>query len=251
MTLAELFEWYNVGYFGAFSLAILFLILAIMGVGEHDTDADVDHDLELDHDLDHDLELNHDVDHDIDHDVDHDAEHDMESHVESTGIGNTILSLIGVGKCPLSIIIMSFLLLFTLIGIGSNMILKHILIEPVIYGSISYVLSAVAGFFLTGLLARGIGRLLPTKETYIQGKKGLVGKIGEAVYDFSKPEGFIQVIDDNQSLHEVRAINTSGKEIKRGQKILVYQYDREGDIYKIDELPPELATFEEKERGSM
>ncbi len=60
-------------------ILVLQMILLLIGLGGHDSDADHDVDHDFDHDLDHDLD--HDFDHDVGHDAawcaEHGCDHDM------------------------------------------------------------------------------------------------------------------------------------------------------------------------------
>ncbi len=83
-----------------FSAAIVFWVIYlffVMNSGVSDTEVGPD----ISHDMDHDID--HDVDHDFDHDADHDVEHGVGAH---HGIIDNLLSFMGVGRCPLSIILM-------------------------------------------------------------------------------------------------------------------------------------------------
>jgi ABC-type nickel/cobalt efflux system permease component RcnA len=275
MSAAELLQWYNVGYVGVFIMGLMFLVMGLMGLGDqgveqdfehdvaadtdldHDLDVDADHDMDadldqdVDHDLDHDVDqdVDHDVDQDADQDVDHDADHEVShdheaghnhdvSHPTGPGIFQSLLALLGIGRCPLSIIIMSFCFLFSLIGFGSNLVLKGLLRVPLVFGTVSYGVAFIVGLFLTGSLARLIGKILPTKETYVQKSTDLVGKTGTAVYDFQDGKGFIQIYDAYGTLLERPAI--SHTPIKKGQKVVVTQWEKQTNRFVVVAVPLDL-----------
>ncbi|MBT5503403.1 DUF1449 family protein [Candidatus Falkowbacteria bacterium] len=235
LTLPDFIAWYGAGYLATFILGLMFLVLAVMGVGEHDAAAEHD----LDHDIDHDIDVEHDVE--TDHDVGHESEHDHEVE-QAHGLMHSILNLLGIGRCPLSIIMMTFLFLFTGIGIGSLLILKPITFTSVIFGTVSYSVAFLGALFLTGSIARLIGRYLPTKETYVKGTASLHGKIGKANYDFSDNTGFFQVVDDNHTMLEKKGINIDpDNPIKARDSVLIVTYNKEKGCFLVKKAPPELV----------
>jgi hypothetical protein len=101
MTIQEVLAWYNVIFYVAIIMGMAFVLVSAMGLGA-DGDADLD--------------------------VDGDGELDME--VETDGHGESdvfqkVLSLFGVGRCPLSIVIFSALLIFGGTGVILNFIFAH------------------------------------------------------------------------------------------------------------------------------
>ena len=152
------------------------------------------------------------------------------------------MTLLGIGRCPFSIIIMSFCFLFSVIGFSSNVVLKRVLPVPVVFGSISYGFSFVAGFLLTGSLARLIGRILPTKETYVHKSTELVGKTGKAVYDFKDGKGFIQVYDPSGTLMEKPAV-CHDSQIKKGQQVIIAKWEKQNNRFLVAAAPQDLELL--------
>jgi hypothetical protein len=81
-------------------LSLQLLLMLIAGVG-FDFDADVDHDFDLDHDL----------------DVDADA--------DTQGIASKILTPLGVGEVPTSIVWQAFFLSFGAAGVGGTFLVSQ------------------------------------------------------------------------------------------------------------------------------
>lgn len=236
----DFLAWENVGYLGTFILGLMFLFMSLMGMGEH--------------------EIGHDIDHDVDHDVDHNTEHDSTTkidYISEHGAGahhgaaaeggnmsamHFMLNLLGVGRCPLSIIMMCWLFIFSVTGVISNIILKNILFTPYIYGPISYVGAFFISFSLTGFLARLVGKIMPTNETSVLASEDFVGSVGKVLYEFdSEQKSFAQFFDANKTLNEVRIINVTGKKINKGESVLLTEYDKKNDIYQVEPTPTEVA----------
>ena len=224
---SEFLSWYGAGYLGAFILGLLFLVLALMGMGEH--------------------EVNHDISHDVSHDthIGHDA-HGHDGHGDTQGhhILTSILSVLGIGRCPLSIVLMTYLFLFSLIGVASLTFLKPITFTSVIFGTVSYAIAGVGAFFLTGIIARLISKIMPTGGTSIKKTAAIVGMLAKAKITFANGKGIIQTYDANSSLIEKMAETVDPTQsVKYGQEVIIVSYDDDRDVVKVQLAPNELAAL--------
>ncbi|MFH0779263.1 MAG: hypothetical protein V1928_00210 [Parcubacteria group bacterium] len=242
----DFLAWENVGYLGTFILGIMFLIMSMMGIGgDHDADVSADHD--IGHDASHDAD--HNADHDAPHKIDYIAEHGAGAHHTATanesgaGIIHFLLNLLGVGRCPLSIIMMTFLLLFALVGVCSNIILKNILVTPYIYGPISYVGAFFASFTLTGSLARLIGRWMPSSRTSILSTDDMLGSIATITY-ISKDgkTGRAVFYDKNNTVHQADIEIKEGQSFKEDDQVLLMECDEKKITYQVETAPTEVTT---------
>lgn len=122
-----------------------------------------------------DLEMDHDVDHDVDHDIDadHDADHDH-SHT-----GFSFLSLLGVGKVPLSVLLMTWLMTFGVAGTTWNASASSYDWFPGA-GVLSLLIAFVVSLFVGGAIARFVGKHVPSTETYTKTKEDLIACDGQA-----------------------------------------------------------------------
>ena len=141
----SLFAEYNLPFAIALGVMVLFLVLQLIGLGDFDFDADG----ELDADLD--------------------------GEVPSIGIGGAILTLLGLGKVPLFVWLVVFLLGFALIGM-SVQALAFNLTGSALYSLLAAVIAGGAAIPVTSALVRPIGRLLPKDETSAVGLDSLVGR---------------------------------------------------------------------------
>ncbi len=232
---------------------------------DHDVDLDMDHDLDLGHDvdMDHDLDVGHDVDmdhdvdvgHDIDHgvDADHDvqvdhgaeADHGVEAAHHEMGSGHVsahhepslmlkALAVLGLGKVPLSILMTCLMVIFGSTGLIANGLFGEVLTPswaPTLYFWPSLGLALLASFGLTGKVARGLNRIMPTKETYALTEEDLVGRVGVCVYGIrAGTRGPVSVQDESGTVLQVMGRALDG-DLSKGTDVILVRYHREGDYY--------------------
>src|SRR5690554_5847451 len=116
MTLDFLLAWWNLIFAVPFALGLLYMGLYI-ATGITFGDGDVDADAEVDADVDGDV----DADAEADGDADHDAEHHAPGPLASA------MELLGVGRVPLSLVLMVLVLTWGLIGTIVNRLLWPVL----------------------------------------------------------------------------------------------------------------------------
>lgn len=176
-----------------------------------------------------------DIDHDIDHDIGHDSGHDAGGGHDSSIFSRT-LSLFGVGKVPLMIILMMAGFVFGGVGLIINQALAPILRISFVYAPISAIAAFVAMVFLTGWLARLVNRLLPTFETNSVQQSDLVGCTGTIVIAVDAKGGFAQIIDRHHDLHQVACRALSGSDLPRGCPVVVAEYKEEDETFLVDKF---------------
>ncbi|MGC9316681.1 MAG: hypothetical protein ACP5KN_01440 [Armatimonadota bacterium] len=235
---------------------------------DHDVDVGMDHDLDVDHDLDmahevdvdHDVELGHDVemDHDVevdhevgvghDADVGHDveADHDLQAQHEATVHAHEpsmllrALSVLGFGKVPLSILGTCLMVLFGATGLIANGLFEHLLPwdwAPTVYVWPSLALAVLSSLTLTGSVARGLHRIMPTRETYAVGPEDLVGRVGVPVYGIRDgSRGVVHVKDESGTLHQVMGRSLEGS-LAKGAEVILVRYHVKGDYYDLTASP--------------
>ncbi|MBI2571847.1 MAG: DUF1449 family protein [Candidatus Schekmanbacteria bacterium] len=133
-----------------------------------------------------------------------------------------ILGVLGVGKVPLTVLLMTLSLLFALIGFTINRLLHGILPVPVFF-SISLVAASAGSFALTGRICALLGRLVPREESYATSFAALAGQTGQVVLLITATEAYAQIHDRFGNLQEVRCESMDGKALRRGEAILVAQ----------------------------
>lgn len=252
----QLLEWWNLIFelpFLVSFLTVLAMATGMMPAGDGDG-GDAGHDLNLDHDIGHDLghDVGHDMGHDAGHDVGHDVSHETGEHGDhSAGEANhqgglTLLripTLLGIGKVPMALILMSLSVVWGFIGWTSNQLLSYV-VSPVVFVPISILLALVCAFVFTRYVALFFARLIPSVESYSVTDERLLGKTGEARYAISEAFGEALVRDRYGQLHQVSCRTLPGNEtIPSGSKVVLYQYDSDHDLfYAVTPLQFEILT---------
>ena len=214
----ELFQWYNLMFAGPFGLAVIYLIGLMSGLAPEGHDHDFEADVHVD------------VDADVDADLDHDLgpEHSPEFHPEhEPSFVSRVLSAAGVGRVPLSILLVSFFLLWGFAGMWSNALFKPILVTPYLYTLPATAIALLASVTGTGILGRTLARMLPSFESYASKRAELVGKRAEALFDITAEQGTARLRNQYGHLLDVPCRVREGTDrIPAGETILLAAYDR-------------------------
>jgi len=144
---------YNLPFAIALGLMVLFLVLQLIGIGDFDFDADIDLDVDIDADLDG----------------------VMDGDPTSAGLGGALLTLLGLGRVPVFVWLMVFLLLFALLGLSIQALAADLTGNP-LYSWLAAIFAGGAALPATSVAVRPIGRLLPKDETSAVGLDSLVGR---------------------------------------------------------------------------
>lgn len=217
-----IFAWQNIVFF----IPIAVGIILVFGSAFGGHDADGDHDVDGDADNDGDIRGAGHID---------DPSHQHADGVEKGLLGKA-LSVLGIGRVPLTMVMMMSSLLFGGIGIVSNTILSALIGVPWIYGPISIVVAFLGMVTLTGKAAQLLNRYMPTTETYRVSKSDLAGQTGVLLLPSDTSEGMAQVKDHEGNIHNVRCRTLKGP-MPKGGEILVIEYDEETKTYVVDANP--------------
>ena len=215
MSAMELLEWQNLPFILPFVGAVIYLLLLASGMApDHDHDVDVDADADAS------------VDHGVEHAVHEGHGHGHEHEHHSSSLGAKFLSILGLGKVPLSFLIMSFCFIWGFSGWASNMVLDPILRYPWIYFWVSLAVASVSTVFLTGELARVLGKVMPSTETYGVREASFVGRIAEVRFRVTAISGTACLYDDYRSLQEVQCrVPSDGEAIPANTRVVLLRYD--------------------------
>ncbi len=195
----DVLQWWNLIFLLPAVAALLYLILLALGAAPAEG-----------HDLDHGIEL---------HDGDGDPFHGA-------------LSLIGVGRVPLSLILMSLGFLWGFFGWLGNRIFSAFLPTPTLFIWPALLLAVIGAVALTRALASGLGRLMPATESYGAGARELVGGMADVRYPLTESAGSVQVYDRHGTLHEVPARVLPGESaIPAGTRVVLWRFDERSGTY--------------------
>lgn len=141
-----LFEPHNLPFAAALAVMLILALLQVIGLGDFDVDADIDAEAAV-------------------------------GDPTATGIGGAITSLLGLGRVPLFVWLIAFLLSFATIGMSIQALASDLTGSP-LYVWLAAVLAGGASIPVTAMLARPIGAIMPKDETSAVGLDSLVGKRG-------------------------------------------------------------------------
>jgi hypothetical protein len=279
MTTQWLLGWSNLIFILPFGLGLLYLgIYTLSGwtFGDADADAGVDHDVDASMDSDGHLSFEHDADTDLSHDVDADADadahadtdahadadtdadadgHDAESSEASQSNSSTILAILswlGVGRVPVSIILMVLMMSWGVIGFASN---RAMLDHPAAQGALLAIAIAFAGSIaITKLVTLTVARYLPTNETYARRRHQLLGCVGEALYNIDATFGMACGRDAVGEQFQVPCRTAEGRPpIVKGTKVQLVGYTANNQMFYVVPADAAADSFETQttERGSL
>lgn len=143
----SLFADYNLPFAIALGLMALLGLLQVIGLGDFDAAGDVDLDVDVDADP------------------------------TAAGVGGAITTLLGLGRVPMLVWLVCFLLLFALIGMSIQVFAQQLTGGPLFVWLAALIAGAVSVPVTAGLV-RPLGRILPQDETSAVGLGSLVGQRG-------------------------------------------------------------------------
>jgi hypothetical protein len=263
MTLQFVLAWWNLIFLVPFFLAVLYLgVYAVSGVtfgddlaAEMDADADVDADFDADADIDADMHADIDADADLDADADADLHGDVHADADVDGEaehelvashaadGAAVLDAplfwqalrwLGVGRVPVSVMLMILLLSWGAIGFAVNRLVADHLFWPALALVASVPSAGLGSLAITRVAARTLGKWMPMSETYVRTVDKLVGTSGHALLPIGTGFGMANVRDRHGDFFQV-ACRTypDGPAIPKGERILLVDYEPQHKFYLV------------------
>jgi hypothetical protein len=220
---------------------------------EHDVDADADAD--VDHDVDADADADADADTDTDTDADHDADSDTDTDTGADEASSTsapaggsssatwsALTWLGVGRVPVSLLLMVMFISFGLIGFLINQSLREPWHESWRIAGVSIPLAILGTMLITRTVARLLGTYMPTRETYARRQHELLGSVGEAVYAIDETFGLVAVRDDRGQLFQVHGRAPRGTTIDKGRRVRLVGFSSKERMFQVIPAAAEPST---------
>ncbi len=222
----DLLLWYNLLFELPFFAALMYLCLLASGfvTSEHDAGIEIGHDVDVGADggFDHDVH----VEHDLSHDHDYAAEHGQDA-----GALLGVLSFLGVGKVPISILMMSFCFLWGFTGWASNRILKDIS-YPEMFVWMSLGVASFSSIFGTRFLAKLLAKIMPATESYGATSRDFVGQRATARFSITESSGTARLRDQYGTLQDLPCRVAVGEaEIPSGSRLILMRYEEQSRIY--------------------
>ncbi len=225
MSVAWLLGWNNLVFLVPLGLALAYLFAyALSGwtFGDADVDVGADADVEVDVDVDADWDLNADAD--ADHAV---ARPDIGADSDVGQAHGLLASLtwLGVGRVPLSIVLMVLCLTFGLVGFATNQLLRDSLGVNGFF--VALPIAFVLAFAITSGVSQLIARYMPLNESSARPVAALVGSRATVVFAVSADSGTVTVSDAGGDRYQVAA--RSLKPIAAGSEVVLVDY-RDGSF---------------------
>ena len=208
-----LFAWQNVIFYIPLAVGLLLILGSAFGVHDHDAG------------------------HDAGHAAGHAGGHNGEAHHDGHGsVFARAFEMLGVGRVPLTVVLMIASLYFGGLGIILNTLLSSAGLAPSFYGPISVASAFVGMVALSGATARLIHRHLPTSESYPISRHDFAGCTGALLLPADASSGYAQIKDREGNVHNIRCRTTEGA-LAKGTAILVVEYDEDSKVFIIDANP--------------
>jgi membrane protein implicated in regulation of membrane protease activity len=207
--MSELLQWWNLIFILPFVGALFYVLMICTGLMAADHDVDLDHDMGIEH-----------------------------AHEFDPGTLAKALQFLGIGRVPMSIILICVCFLWGFSGFAANTLLKPLL-PAWLFVWVSIAVAFVATVFFTRFLAGLLARIMPATETYAITEEQLVGKWAEAVTTIDESFGQAHVHDDAGALHTVQCLIRGGEsKIQRGSQVVLLYFDKsKGAFYVGTEMP--------------
>jgi Protein of unknown function (DUF1449) len=228
MTWQWLLSWWNLIFVAPFAVALLYLgVYTLTGLELGDADADLHGDFDADADADADGHIEADghveTDADTETDAAHGDGHDPSGSSGSHSFHAMALAWFGVGKVPITIIVIVLMLVWGAAGFIANSAIRPL--GGWEAARISLPLALLASLFISRVMVLFMGRFVPLNETYAKRRGELVGCIGEAIYGINQTFGMAMVRDDRGDLHQVACrVASEVPPVEKGAKVKLVVY---------------------------
>ena len=143
------------------------------------------------------------------------------------------LALLGVGRAPLSLLLITLLVAFGATGICLNLLLEPWLGSPLARGVLAVLGAGSASMLAGGAMSRLFARFVPGLESYATEAHDVIGVTGVAEMRITGRFGVARVSDRTGTPLQLRC-RAHATEIPKGSEIVVVDFDDERRIYTVD-----------------
>lgn len=230
--------WWNLIFLLPFGLAILYLaVMVATGLGL-DSDVDsADTDLEIDADVAFDADLTLAADGGaVELQADATTGSDSAAAAEPSFLSG-LLALLGVGRVPLSILILIFLMSWGAIGFLTNLYLAQE--QPgANQPAISLPLAGAGSLLIMRFLGGLVGRWMPRHESYSTRRHELLGLDGEAIYAIDSTSGRVSVRSRYGDLLQLPCrVYRDARPIEKGATVRLVAYNGKQKLFYVLPVP--------------
>lgn len=211
--------------------------------GDLHGDAELEGDADLHADADADVHAEAEADGDAHPAVDGEAS----GHASISGPAHTAplymsaMSWLGLGKLPISMLLMVLFLTWGVIGFLINFALTPLVPYDWMASLVSLPVAAICSTSLTRGLVRVMIRWMPMHETYARGRRELVGTSGEAIYDIDRTFGLVSVRDRRGDLFHVACrVYEDQPVLPKGTRVLLVDYNLLEEFYYVTKYDVKL-----------
>ena len=176
-----------------------------------------------------------DAGHDLHHDA-HSVDLNLPNQPARRPLGRALWILLGLGRVPLSLVMMVGPLLFGATGWILNAILATVIAAPHVYVWLSLAGATIVSLLATGVLAHLIGRWLPLNESFSTRNEDLVGCVGHLVHAASPITGLAHVHDRRGNLQQVQCRTEDGA-LAKGAEVLLVSFDDRTQRFIVSQDP--------------
>jgi len=166
------------------------------------------------------------------------ADDDMKAETDGSTL-NYVLSFLGVGKVPISMILVPLMMAWGIVGCVCNHIIIHSIKPPhwpFMLGSI--IIAATVGVVTAKLFAGAISIILPTAERSATSKKELIGKTAKVTSgQVTRGFGRARLRDDYGNNITVYCKIPYGKRAPiKGDEVILLDYDEEDGKFEVEKF---------------
>jgi len=214
MTFQDLMSWQYLIFDLPMVFAMLYVLFLMLSGVDIDIGADVDTDVDGDHSG---------------------AEHLMDGD-HDPGLLLKALSVLGIGRIPISLVVITFCFSWGFIGILCNFTLTQIWDAPFFYFWISLAVTIPVSLLFTRWVAKLLYRFFPTTESYGSTNEELVGSSAHVRYTITKESGTAFVKDKYGNLIQVECrLENDQEKIPPDSKILLIAYFKDGQYFTVSD----------------